>query len=334
MSRRLLRAPLRLLRLRSVRSALRPLLRRRATVFMLHRFRQPDLGVEGHDPDSVRTLLAFLRRERYRLVSLRSVVDALRAGEPLDGAVAFTIDDGYADQADVAGPLFAEQDCPVTTFVTTGFLDRQLWMWWDKIEHAFGHTRASALELPGFSARWQHPGERAEAAFAAVEHCKRLPEAQKGPFVDALARRLEVELPLAAPARYAPMSWDDARKWEERGMSFGPHTLTHAILSLSDAEQSRREIEGSLQRLRQELRDPDPIFCYPNGQAEDFGARECATLGALGFSAAVTGVPGHAQPARRADNLYHLRRFSFPDQIDDLLQCVSGFEHLKSQLRA
>ena len=58
-------------------------------------------------------------------------------GPPLNRAVAFTIDDGYVEQATVAAPVFAEFDCPVTTFVTSGFLDRALWFWWDQIEYVF-----------------------------------------------------------------------------------------------------------------------------------------------------------------------------------------------------
>jgi len=334
MSAGIARAPLKLLRLRGVRRLLRPLLRDRAAVFMLHRFHHPDLGIEGHDPASVRALLGFLRREGFRLVPLRQVFAALRSGEPLEGAVAFTIDDGYLDQAEIAGPLFAEFDCPVSTFLCTGFLDRQFWMWWDQIEYAMEHSRLRAFEVSGSSARWADATERRRVQLQVIEHCKTLPERQKRPFVDGVAKALDVEIPATPPGRYAPMSWDDARLWEKRGMSFGPHTLTHAILSRADAEQSHHEIEGSRSRLAQELEGPDPIFCYPNGQADDFGGRECATLAQLGLAGAVTGLPGYAHAGSGSDALYRVRRFSFPEQIDDLLQCVSGFEHLKSRLRA
>lgn len=333
MNGRIGRAPLRLLRSRVVRRALRPLLHGRASVFMLHRFRNPDLSIDGHDPRSIRSLLAFLRREGFEFVALRSVFEALHSDRPLAGAVAFTIDDGYADQAHVAGPLFSEFDCPVSTFLCTGFLDGQFWMWWDRVEHALERTKRCQLDLPGISLRWDGPPARLAEQRRVVEYIKRLPETEKRPFVDSLAVVAEVELPATPPARYAPMSWDDARRCEERGMSFGPHTLTHAILSTADAEQSRREIEGSRQRLREELRSPDPVFCYPNGQADDFGDRECGTLKELGFAGAVTGLPGYAEAGSGAYWPYRINRFSFTEDEIDLLQCVSGFEQLKTMLR-
>lgn len=45
--------------------------------------------------------------------------------------------------------MFAEFDCPFTTFLTTGFLDRTLWFWWDRIEYVFCH--AVRRERPGFN---------------------------------------------------------------------------------------------------------------------------------------------------------------------------------------
>ena len=327
------RAPLRLLRSRVVRRTLGPLLRERASVFMLHRFRNPDLGLEGHDPAAVRAVLGFLRREGFEFVSLRALFEALHAGRPLDGAVAFTIDDGYADQAHVAGPLFAEFDCPVATFLCTGFLDGQFWMWWDRVEYALERTKRRQLDLPGITLRWQDPATRRAEQHRVIEYVKRLPEPEKRPYVDALAAQAEVGLPASPPPRYAPMTWDDARRCEERGMSFGPHTLTHAILSTADAEQSRREIEGSRRRLAEELRSPDPVFCYPNGQADDFGSRECDTLKELGFAGAVTGLPGYAEAGSGAHWPYRIARFSFTEDEIDLLQCVSGFEQAKAMLR-
>jgi len=98
-----------------------PFKRGRGTIFMLHRFTDHDLGSTGHDPSLLRSALAYLRRERYELVSLTELFRRLGEGASrVDRAVAFTMDDGYLDQATVAGQIFADFDCPATTFVTTG----------------------------------------------------------------------------------------------------------------------------------------------------------------------------------------------------------------------
>jgi hypothetical protein len=116
-----------------------------ATIFMLHRVLDGGAGAAHLNPMQLRRGLEHLRRNGYEVVSLAEVFRRLAGEGPrLHGTVAFTIDDGYLDQAEIAGPIFSEFDCPVTTFVTTGFLDGALWLWWDKIEYVFSNTRRFA----------------------------------------------------------------------------------------------------------------------------------------------------------------------------------------------
>ena len=137
------------------------------SILMLHRFTQPEVGVFGTDPATLRDQLAYLRRHRYRLLSLTDMVSLLegRDGRWTTPAVAFTVDDGYAGFASVAAPMFAEFDCPVTLFVTTGFLDGRLWLWWDRAGYVFTHaSRSSVVVRLGSEDRaygWSTPDELA-----------------------------------------------------------------------------------------------------------------------------------------------------------------------------
>lgn len=319
-----------------------PLTRNRAAIFMLHRFANSDLGVEGHDPAGLRQVLACLRDGGYELASLEDVFRRLAGEGPgLKNTVAFTLDDGYADQADTAGPAFAEFDCPATTFLTSGFLDGQLWMWWDRIEYIFRHTDRSQLTVElgeeRWSAGWQSSEERDRANQDFVERCKELRDADRPPAVERLAKCAEVDLPSRPPEAYAPMTWDKVREWERRGMNFGPHTVTHSILSRADDNQSREEIETSWRRLCAEAQQPVPIFCYPNGRLADFGTREITTLRGLGMLGAVVGTPaGYAecQAFRRGGEApFTVRRFSYPNSLPHVIQFASGVERLKDLIR-
>lgn len=318
---------------------LRGLNRDSAVVFMLHRFTDPDRGVVGDDPAQVRQLLSYLRRKRYALVSLESLLQSL-AGEtaPLRNGVAFTIDDGYREQATIAGPLFAEFDCPVTTFVTTGFLDQELWFWWDRIAYIFRHCRAPSITLHVDSRELRYTlgyaavRDTAQAEFTAL--CKALPDADKERLIQRLAAEAEVALPERAPDEYAPMTWDELRACERRGMTFGPHTVTHPILARVGDVRAETEIVASWARLRSQATRAVPIFAYPNGQRGDFGEREFAVLRRAGL-AAVTGVSGFATRPRYQgpDGTLLVPRFSFPDSLPQLVQVVSGLERLKFALR-
>jgi len=323
-----------------VTAPLQPLMRDSATIFMLHRFANEQTGSPGIDPVYVRSGLEYLRSRKYSMLPLGEIFRRLSQGIPLRRCVGFTIDDGYLDHATVAAPVFAALDCPVTTFLATGFLDHQLWLWWDIIEHIFRQTRRSEirLKLSGSELKYSlgTPASRSAAQADFVGRCKLLPNDLKLAEIAQLASSAEVEIPDQPPPQYAPMSWDQARACERHGMSFGPHTVTHPILARTDDAQSLRELEQSWARLQEELTDPLPVFCYPNGELTDFGSREIATLRRIGLAGAVVGVPGHATGrdfAASEKAPFMVRRFSFPASLPKIVQYASGVERLKALVR-
>ena len=120
-------------------------------------------------------------------------------------------------------------------------------------------------------------------------------------------------------------------------MTFGPHTITHPVLARTTDEQSRRELAGSWERLKEEARQPVPVFCYPNGRFEDFGDREVETLKEIGILGAVVGAPGGGPDAtsfQQSDaERFRVRRYVYPHALPQLVQFVSGFDRLKRILR-
>lgn len=307
---------------------------------MLHRFTDPDSGITGHDPAELRRTLAFLRRRGYELVELGEMFKRLRDPERGgDLGVAFTLDDGYTDQVRVAGPIFAEFDCPATIFVTTGFLDRRIWFWWDRIEYVFDRCARMevAVELTSerVTYRWDRVTGPAQARHDFITRCKLMRDDEKHGAIARLAAAAEVDLPEQAPARYAPMGWSELRAWEEKGITFGPHTVTHPILARASEPQSRAEIAESWSRLGAEARRPTPVFCYPNGQSGDFGGREIDALRQIGLQGAVVGMTGHAtvtEARGTAEGPFTVRRFSYPDDFRITSQYVSGIERLRTGL--
>jgi len=335
-------AALQLVAYSGVANIFRPLTRDAGVVFMLHRFSDQWQRVGGHDARQVRALLAYLRREKYRLVDVMSLLAAIRGeAPPLRHAVAFTIDDGYHEQASLAAPLFAEFDCPVTTFVTTGFLDGVLWFWWDQIEHIFASTARTVLRLHlgDDIICYALPTNDVDARHAAALHfsarCKGLSESARREVIALLSRTAEVEIPERPPRRYAAMTWGELRQAERRGMTFGPHTITHPLLSRVDDESARNEIAGSWARLRAEAARPVPLFAYPNGQLGDFGDREFHCLQNAGISAAVTARVGFVtrEHLRAPHGRFEIPRINFPYSLSDLIQQVNGLERFKSILR-
>jgi peptidoglycan/xylan/chitin deacetylase (PgdA/CDA1 family) len=223
----------------------------------------------------------------------------------------------------------------VTVFVTTGFLDGQLWLWWDRVAWAFEQTGRTScvLTLPserrGY--RWSGPPERARVQHEAILRLEWLDAPERDAAIAALIRELEVEVPATPPARYAPMRWDDVRRAATRGVTFGPHTVTHRILSGAPLAACQWEIQESYRRVRQETTAVVPVLCYPNGEPRAFGQREIDAAQLAGLQGAVTAVRGYAASdgARR----FALARFSYPDDRPHLVQIVAGLARVTARGR-
>lgn len=235
-------------------------------ILMYHRF--PDAAA------GLRAQCEHIRRH-YTPVSLKQVGESYQQGTPLPpNALAVTIDDGYRDFVTAGEPVFHAFDIPTTIFVVSDFLDGKQWMWWDAVAWAVANTRQAGVAVD-------------RAAFCAG--LKEQPVAVREQAVEALLRRLEVDLPVAPPEAHAPMTWDEARRLATRGVEFGAHTRTHPILSqLTSREALRDEILSPKARIEAELGTPALHFCYPNGRRQDFTDEAVALLRDGGFQTAVT----------------------------------------------
>jgi peptidoglycan/xylan/chitin deacetylase (PgdA/CDA1 family) len=310
-----------------------------ATIFMLHRFAVPELSIEGHSPAAVREILAALRKRRFEPISLHELFRRLKDGEPLRRAVAFTIDDGYFDHARVGAPVFAEFDWPATIFAVSGFLDGITWLWWDKLSYLFTRTRRNALtarlagdEIPYVLDSME---SRRRNAMDLNLRCQDASQVDRLACLADLSREADVELPAAPPPEFAPLTWDEARQLEKRGITFGPHTVTHPVLSSTGAEHAASEIAESWARLRAELQYPVPVFAYPHGRRRDYGEREMAEVHRLGLLGGVSGHFDVFRPHlyRQPPAICRVPRLGFRDDLLSVLQCVSGVEAVKARLR-
>jgi len=309
------------------------------TIFVLHRF---GLGRTATSQNHLRKTLSYLRRNDYQLLSVEEVIRCFSGeGPPLRKAVAFTVDDGYLDQATVGAPIFLEFGCPVTIFLTTGFLDGMVVPWWDSVRYVFANTSLLRfqLDLGGRLESYEcsTEEERFQSEMAFLVRAKDVTDTERRVGIENLGAAAEVALPDRPASPDLPMSWDQARSLERKGVTFGPHTVTHPILSQISPEAAEHEMTESWRRLRQELDHPVPVFCYPNGRLVDFGAREIEVAKKLGMTGAVTvdeAVADFRRPKTDRDDPFRASRVGFPEDLLDTLFCVSGLERVQRKLEA
>lgn len=286
---------------------LRWLRRRSAVVLMYHGFTdRPSDGVVNYQGNRLqqsmfRRQLAFLRAH-CAVVTLRQIAASLSGGPELpDHAVALTIDDGYESVYTLGFPVLRELRTPATLFIATQFIDERVPLWPDRLEHAFagapGEPAARRERLKGLQRRAKDllPAER-EALIAPIEA--------------ELDRRLTLDA--SAPENYRPLMWAQAREMADSGlMDIGSHGHTHTIVTLLGEKASAQELALSKRLVEQNIAKPCDLFCYPNGDYDDFNAATSRYLIDAGYTCGLTTIAGFVH---HGTDPYAMRRFGTDDR--------------------
>lgn len=244
-------------------------------------------------------------RSWFNVMPLAPAIDALFAGRIPSRALAITFDDGYADNEEVAAPILRRLGLSATFFVSTGFLGGGC-MWNDRVIEAIRACTAPALDLRPFGLA-QHvldsPAARRRAIDATLVGIKHLPPTERASVTDAI-----VAAAGAPPSPPLMMQPGQVRRLRELGMDVGAHTVSHPILTRLSPEAAFEEMSRGKRELEEILREPVPLFAYPNGvPVQDYGLEHTRMARDCGFSAAVSTAWGAASP--RSDR-YQLPRFT------------------------
>jgi peptidoglycan/xylan/chitin deacetylase (PgdA/CDA1 family) len=215
-------------------------------------------------------------------------------------------------------------------------------MWNDRVSWAFSESTRPSIAIDILENRYQYSlrdgTARSYGAADLTEKLKRVPQPVLQSILDELLRVAEVELPTEIPRRFLPLTWSDVSRCASQGVTFGPHTITHPILSQVDDARAAFEIQGSWQRLRDNTAAAIPVFCYPNGDYASYSDRERRTLASVGMRAAVVYDEHFATSrwahARGVQNTLELPRFPYPDDTAQFRQIVGGMERLKQRVRS
>ncbi|MBM3090843.1 polysaccharide deacetylase family protein [Ensifer sp. T173] len=291
------------------RAGLMPDARRRGAIFTLHHVRprvarafDPNAHLEI-TPEFLDRAITRLKRDGYRFIALDDLPTAL-ADEGAAPFACFTLDDGYRNNLDHAQPVFTRHGVPFTVFVTGGFVDRTHTLWWETLADLLSATTqfrfdfGSGVEVLkaessadkhaifGRMAAYIHSREEivsvAELDAAALEHGIDALAITKTLTLDEAGLRLLIENPLA---------------------SLGAHAISHRAVARLGDEQASQEIEASAARVEAIVGQRPRSFAYPYGDRPAVSPRDQRLAADLGFTVAVTTMPGTVAAATPLDAL-------------------------------
>jgi peptidoglycan/xylan/chitin deacetylase (PgdA/CDA1 family) len=271
-------------------------------------------------------------RDRCDVLPLEEAIRRLRAGQLHRPTVAITLDDGFQNNYDVAYPLLREHGMPATVFLTTGLIDTDRTVWFCRLLQGIVDTRRDAIEWEGERFPLGTPCERSIASARLQARLKRLPQPRLLEKLDEIEDRLgsprNPSIPADSPFRILGRA-ALADLAADGSIAFGAHTDSHAILSLLDETEQRREIRSSLDAVAAATGRPCRFFSYPNGRIGDYNGRTLGVLRACGISDAFTSIDGPNLPATPPLELF---RYGVSADIDPSDFAMTVF-HAKNRLR-
>ncbi|HLZ06444.1 MAG TPA: polysaccharide deacetylase family protein [Bradyrhizobium sp.] len=264
-----------------------------------------------------RTIRA-LKRWKYDFVTMdevcrRAVILAQRRR-----FVCLTFDGCYKDLARAAYPILRQHGVPFTVYVPTAFPDGVGEPWWLALEQVIAQEGRLNLII---DRKEQHysirtPDEKTEAFTFLSSWLRQLPPEDLSSAIHDLCRRYSVNL--AALTRETMIDWADlTRIAADPLVTIGSATVNCVALSSLKNPDALREMTMGKAVAEAAFQRDIKHFAFPFGDRDAFGRAHVVMARDVGFSSAVSTIPGIVDTAGRT-NLYALPRIAWDGRITSL----------------
>lgn len=258
-------------------------------------------------PEAFSEQASFLSKH-YKVLDLENALEKLKNETLPPYSAIITFDDGYKNFYDYAFPILKQHNLTATFFIPTDFVLNKIPLWTDRLEY-LGLKNDSEI-------RQRLKLLSDEEKIKALEKL----EMEHGSVLRDFNENREV---------YAPLSVEMIKEMQNAGMKFGAHTQSHPILSKIEPVKLSTEISGSKKLLEENIGQVSKIFCYPNGQLNDFNEIVLEEIKNTGFIGALTTLEG---VNNKNTNPYFIKRITM-DNISDTRKFLFVLSGLRGFLR-
>jgi peptidoglycan/xylan/chitin deacetylase (PgdA/CDA1 family) len=263
-------------------------------------------------------------------LTLAALIELIAENKKIpNNAVVLTIDDGYENFYKLAYPILKKHGVPATFFVTTGFINGDLWLWPDKVKWILQQTSPQesvvTLNKKNFilSQYWYKNWSEI------ISYCLSVNEDIKQAIITSLSKQLKIEIPCTPPEPYKASNWQELQEMQDYGIEIGGHTVSHPSLTKVSRQQSKIEISNCLADITKNLGDKKRTFCYPNGFPEDYDNEIKNIVEEVGFVGAVSAF----NDCHNIDIPYAWRRYVVDNKKLNFKKTIYGFDDIGNMIK-
>lgn len=269
--------------------------RRQPAILMYHRIIDNSM-IPGIHPDIFSEQLHYLKKH-FHIMNMQQFFNAFQCNEHPDNTLVLTFDDGHADFYTHAWPRIQAEGLSATLFITTGFVDHELWLWPDLLRYILLNAKPGVVALPEVGTIDVSSGNLLHTWNRLGDYCLTLSTHSRNEFLTLLASHLGVEINCPPKTPFTAVTWEQLREMRAQGLDVGSHTVSHPILSSVDSTTLERELIDSKNRIIQELGSVPIGICYPNGMAKDISALT-EQVAAQDYAYGVVAYPAKVHPSQ------------------------------------
>ena len=250
-----------------------------------------------------------------------------------NNTIVITVDDGYLDFYHIAYPILKKYKVPATLYITSGFIDKRLWLWPDKISWILDQIIEIPEQIIIGNLIVPHGKidklSRIKIWHEIINNLLTLSNEKRDDLIHELGRKLDITLPYFPPQKYVGLNWNQLREIQSEGIEIGGHTISHPLLIHLDQKKAWEEIVGCMIDIQRNLGNYPKTFCYPNGSPADINHELKSFVHKAGYIGAVVAFADTANIRDR----YAIRRHACGDSMFQFQKAVSGTELLGFRLR-
>jgi len=262
-------------------------------ILMFHRVlpESNSLRIHNHQslevtPEILDRTISFFKKRSYDIISLDDLPARQASEKSKKKFVIFTFDDGYADNFEIAYPIFKKHNVPFTIYVTTGLPDGHAFLWWYLLEDLI--VKNNSLDLNIFGKQTHYSTDTLKAkeitfnqlrSILAVADKAELETHKANMFGNYIDQNAQLTKSIS-------MTWNQIEELSKDPLvTIGSHTVNHYPLKSLDADESKFELSESKKNIETKIKKEVKHFCYPIGS---YSSREIALANECGYQTATT----------------------------------------------